>query len=81
MAPLKEDDVIESSVFNMGKQRGEQKVLVRYVETRIGRPLTDAERATVVERLGTLGGERLGDVLFGLSPEAIATWLGRPDAA
>jgi hypothetical protein len=89
LALLTQEDVMESSVYKMGKQdgkqegeqRGEQKTLVRQYEKRLGRPLTDQERATLAQRLAKLGGDRLDDVLFGLSPEAIAAWLGRADAA
>jgi hypothetical protein len=54
---------------------------VRQYEKRLGRPLTDEERTTLMQRLATLGGDRLDDVLLGLSPEAIAAWLRRADAA
>jgi hypothetical protein len=81
LALLKEDEVMEGSVYKMGKRRGEQETLARLYEKRLGRPLTDEERATLAQRLGTLGGDRLDDVLFGLSPEAIAAWLGHADAA
>ena len=78
---VKAEDVMESSAFQMGMRDGEQKTFARYFEKRLGRPLTAAERATLVERLGTLGADRLDDVMFGLAPEAIAAWLGDPSAA
>lgn len=72
---------MQSSVFEMGEQRGQQEVFARQYGKRLGRPLTADERATLVQRLGTLGADRLDDVLFGLSPEALAAWLGDPCAA
>ena len=82
---VKVEDVMQSSVYQMGwqegEQQGEQKTLVRHYEKRLGRPLTAEERATLGQRLATLGADRLDDVLFGLSPEAIAAWLGDPNAA
>jgi hypothetical protein len=86
---LDPEDVMQSSVYQLGRQqgeqqgeqRGEQKTLARHYEKRLGRALTAEERATLVQRLGTLGADRLDDVLFGLSPEAIAAWLGDPSAA
>jgi hypothetical protein len=72
---------MQSSVYQLGRQQGEQRTLARQYEKRLGRPLTAQERATLVQRLGTLGADRLDDVLFGLSPEAIAAWLGDPSAA
>ncbi len=81
LALLTEEDVMQSSVFKMGEQRGRQENFARQYGKRLGRPLTAAERATLVQRLGTLGAERLDDVLFGLTPEAIAAWLEDPMAA
>jgi hypothetical protein len=81
LALLKQEDVMQSSVYKMGKQEGVQTTMVSHFAKRLGRPLTDEERVTLAERLAKLGGDRLDDVLFGLSPEAIAAWLGRADAA
>jgi hypothetical protein len=81
LALLKQEDVMQSSVDKMGKQEGVQTTMVSHFAKRLGRPLTDEERVTLAERLAKLGGDRLDDVLFGLSPEAIAAWLGRADAA
>jgi hypothetical protein len=93
LALLTEEEVMQSSVFKMGELRGEQRGrqegelrgrqedFARQYGKRLGRPLTAEERATLVQRLGTLGADRLDDVLFGLAPEAIAAWLGDPIAA
>lgn len=85
LALLKEEEVMQSSVYKMGelrgKQEGRQEALARLYGKRLGRPLTADERATLEQRLGTLGADRLDDVLFGLAPEAIAAWLGDPSAA
>jgi hypothetical protein len=85
LALLTEEEVMQSSVFKMGELRGElrgrQEDFARQYGKRLGRPLTAEERATLVQRLGTLGADRLDDVLFGLAPEAIAAWLGDPIAA
>jgi hypothetical protein len=50
LALLKEDEVVEGSVYKMGKRRGELETLARQYEKRLGRPLTDEERATLAER-------------------------------
>ena len=75
---------MESSVFKLGEQRGEQrgeqKTIVRFYEKRLGRALTADERATLIERISTLGFDRVDDVIFGLSSEALAAWLHNPEA-
>jgi hypothetical protein len=49
-------------------------------EMRLGRPTTEAERATLVERLRTLGQKRVGAVVLELTAEATAAWLADPNA-
>jgi hypothetical protein len=81
LALLKEEDVMQSSVFQLGAQRKEQTMLVRLFEKRIGRPLDEGEKATLLQRLGALGSDRVIDVRDELSPEALASWLANPQAA
>jgi hypothetical protein len=85
---LPEEAVMESWVYKQGKakvqQEGREKgigLLAHLVERRLARPLDSAERGTLIRRLDTLGPERLGDVVFDLSPEALAAWLAAPDAS
>jgi hypothetical protein len=81
---LPEEAVMESWVYNQGKAKGQQEgigLLAHLVERRLARPLESAERAALVRRLGTLGPERLGDVVLDLTPEALAAWLAAPDAS
>jgi hypothetical protein len=54
--------------------------LVHLFERRLGRPLTEAEHATLRERLGKLGGDRLGDVVLDFTADALGVWLADPDA-
>ena len=54
--------------------------LVHQFERRLGRALSDDERATLTERLRTAGPVRLGDVVLDLAPDALAAWLADPDA-
>lgn len=49
-------------------------------ERRLGRALAAAERASLAARIGTLGADRLGDVVLDLDPPVLAAWLGDPDA-
>lgn len=88
LAVLSEEDVMQSSVYEMGMQRGElkgelkgeQKTLARIYERRLQRPLTDGERATLAQRIEKLGVDRLLDVPDDLSADALAAWLGDPAA-
>lgn len=54
--------------------------LVRQFERRLGRPLSDAERAALSTRLDVVGPERLGDVVLDLDSAALAAWLASPTA-
>ena len=55
-------------------------LLTHQFERRLGRALSDGERATLAERLRTVGPVRLGDVVLDLAPDALAAWLADPDA-
>ena len=80
---------MESWVFRKGREQGQeqglqqgmQQALVRLFERRLGRPLDEGEKATVLRRLGVLGYDRVIDVRDELSPEALAAWLANPEAA
>jgi hypothetical protein len=82
---LSKEDVMQSSVFQMGRQdgkkEGHEEAVVRLYEKRLGRPLDDAERATLVHRLARLGYDHLVDVRDELSGDALAAWLHNQDAA
>jgi hypothetical protein len=54
--------------------------LVHQFSRRLGRPITDTERAELLRRLDTLGADRIGDVVLDLTPHALAAWLADPDA-
>lgn len=54
--------------------------LMRQFERRLGRPVVEAEREVLRDRLGTLGPERLGDVVLDLSAADLSAWLGDPRA-
>jgi hypothetical protein len=86
---LNEEDVMQSSVYQLGEQRGEQRgelrkeqnMLVLLFEMRLGRPLDEGEKATLLQRLGVLGSARVIAVRDQLPPEALASWLANPQAA
>jgi hypothetical protein len=89
---LSEEDVMESSIYEMGRKRGEEageqrgeqrgelKLLLRGYERRLGRALTESEQDAIKQRLGALGADRLLDVQIDLAPGAIAAWLADPAA-
>jgi len=54
--------------------------LIRLLERRIARPLTNAGRTSLSARFDLVGPERLGDVVLDLSPDALAAWVTDPDA-
>jgi hypothetical protein len=81
---LKEEEVMQSSVYQLGEQRGKregrEETILRLYERRLGRPLREDERATLLQRLETLGAERLLDLPLTLSADALEGWLGEPTA-
>ncbi len=52
----------------------------RQFERRLGRPLTETERATLTARFRGVGSERVLDVAFEREGPALAAWLADPDA-
>jgi hypothetical protein len=64
-----------------GVKSGQLAVLARRFDKRLGRALTDAERATLAERLDRLGEGRLDDVGDQLAAGSLAGWLADPDAS
>jgi len=74
------EPVIIEDLVRIGEDRGCERMLVRLVARRLGRPLTGSERTTLVERQEALGEERLDDVLLSFGPEALAAWLADPTA-
>ncbi|UQA59139.1 hypothetical protein [Polyangium aurulentum] len=64
--------------FQKGVEKGRLEaleLLVHQFERRLRRALTDAERSTLIKRLGSEGSARVGDVILDLSPEQLAAWL------
>jgi len=89
LAVLSKEDVMQSSVYQMGKVdgkqegelKGELKAVIQVCERRLGRVLSEGERAVLPQRLGTLGLARLLDVPLELSADALAAWLADPAAS
>jgi hypothetical protein len=87
---LNEEVVMQSWVYRQGEQKGIEKGIEKGVgrgielawqlENRLERPLVPSERATLLQRLDSLGPARLGDVVNELSAEALAAWLNDPEA-
>jgi hypothetical protein len=63
-----------------GLARGREQECERLYERRLGRALREGERATLCERWGRLGEDRLLDLALESSAEALAAWLADPDA-
>ena len=76
---LDEEVVMQSTIYKMGLEKGFEPV-ARLFARRIGRALVPSEREALVQRLDTLGPDRLLDVGLALSPEALTTWLADPVA-
>jgi hypothetical protein len=56
-------------------ERGRRLLCEQLYERRLGRALSEGERATLRDRWAELGPGRLGDVLFDSSPQGLADWL------
>lgn len=71
---------VREEILTEGVEKGLEKSLTHQFERRLGRPLSDAERATFRQRLLSLGSDRLGDVVLDLTAADLATWLADPAA-
>ena len=54
--------------------------LMRLVERRLGRALTETERDSLAARFDIVGPDRLGDVVLDLDSSALEAWIADPDA-
>lgn len=69
----------DARLLRKGRKEGRIDVLTRLFARKLGRPLSDAERATLHARLRTLG-DAIGDVVIDLDPAALEAWLATPAA-
>jgi len=74
MEPVIIEDLVKFGE-DRGEARGQLAVLTRLFGRRLGRALTAAEVATLQQRLGAEGVERLSDVVLELDAAALAAWL------
>ncbi len=63
-----------------GFTRGRLQAVSRLMEKRLLRPLTEAERRTLAERIARLGDDRVDEVLLAFSPATLSAWLSDPSA-
>ena len=73
-----------AALIAIGVEKGIEKglsPLEHLFVRRLGRPLGDEERVTLLARLDSLGPIRLGDVVLDLDRDALASWLGDPAAS
>lgn len=73
------DEAYQAEV-EAGREEGRIQMHERLYERRLGRPLSEGERAVLRERWARLGADRLGDVVLDSSAEALAAWLADPAA-
>ena len=64
-----------------GEQRARLQTVARLFEKRLGRSLSEPERAALAERLDRLGEDRVEDVVLSFSAEALGNWLADPAAS
>ena len=62
------------------RAEGIRTTTLHLFERRLRRALTEAEHATVLDRLSVVGPARLGDVVLDLDGAQLAAWLADPDA-
>ncbi|MFT3774800.1 MAG: hypothetical protein QM820_56345 [Minicystis sp.] len=66
--------------IQQAKDEAHLGMMVELFEMRLGRPLTEAEHATIAGRLRALGRDRLSKLVLGSSADAAAAWLADPNA-
>ncbi len=73
----------EDRGLERGREEGLERglfPLVRLIERKLGRALLAAEHRALIERLSTLGPERLGDVVLDSDGAALGAWLSDRNA-
>lgn len=76
-------DYLKRTNYRRGMREGMREgiaPLLRQFSRRIGRELSEDERAVVIARLDSHGADRLGDFVLDLSPAELAAWLADPSA-
>ncbi len=58
-----------------GREEGARSMLTRLTELKLARPLTDAERAVMLQRIELDGVEAVGEALVSLDRDALGVWL------
>jgi hypothetical protein len=72
------EPVLIEDLVKFGEDRGQLAVITRQFQRRLGRALTETEHARLRHRLGTVGVERLSEVVLELDPAALAAWVSTP---
>jgi hypothetical protein len=85
LPPEEKDWIMEAREWyeqslKQAEDRGTMRKTARLYGLRLGRPLTDAERDTLAERLTRLGEDRVDQVMLTFSPDDLAAWLTDPNA-
>lgn len=75
------EPVIIEDLVNFGEDRGVDRSFERLFSRRVGRALTPQESKTLELRRVDMGVDRLDDVLFSMTGDALARWLADPTAA
>jgi len=74
------EPVILEDLVNIGRDQARTEIYVQMFSQRLERALTEREKATLEQRFETLSEDRLDDVLFNSSRDALAAWLANPKA-
>jgi hypothetical protein len=80
MNPDMRDKLIREGLEE-GIERGIERTVTHMAKRRLGRPLQQAEQAMLAAHLERLGAERVEDVVFSFSTDALAAWLADPSAS
>jgi|GEM_PF-6385916 len=74
------EPVIIEDLVKIGEDRGRIDQYARWFARSIGRPLNDRERETLRGRFDVLGIDRIDEVYFNSTGDALAAWLSDPSA-
>jgi hypothetical protein len=74
------EPVIIEDLVNIGRDQARTGIYTQQFAQRLERALTDREKATLEQRLETLGVNRINEVVWKSNPDALAAWLADPAA-
>ncbi len=74
------EPVIIEDLVKYGEHRARRDIYAQQFAQRLERALTEREKATLLQRIETLGVNRINEMVWNSNPDALVAWLANPKA-